>query len=67
MIIITNSSAFDKASYNQDTKKMTVEYKTGGNYTYDNISQDEVDSILSAQSRGSKLKEVIKGKSFTHN
>ena len=44
---------------------MTVEYKTGGNYTYDNISQDEVDSILSAQSRGSKLKEVIKGKSFT--
>ena len=67
MIVITNSSAFNKASYNQDTKKLTVEYKTGGNYTYDNITQDEVDSILSAQSRGSKLKEVIKGKSFTHN
>ena len=67
MIVITNSSAFNKASYNQDTKKLIVEYKTGGNYTYDNVTQSEIDSILSAQSRGSKLKEVIKGKSFTHN
>lgn len=64
MIIITNSTAFKEAAYDQDNKTLMVEYSTGGKYAYEDVTQDEVDSILSATSRGHRLKEVVTNKKF---
>lgn len=65
MIIITGSTAFVEAAYDQSTMKLMVEFKTGTKYAYDAVTQTEVDSILAAVSRGQKLKEIVTSKRFT--
>lgn len=67
MITITNSTAFNTATYNQDNNELIVEYKTGRKYTYSGVTLQEVDNIISAPSKGSMLKHVIAGKVFVHN
>ena len=44
--------------------KLYVTFHTGNSYEYSNVSQDEFISIKEAKSIGSKLKEVVKLKSY---
>lgn len=47
-----DSSAIAQFWYNEDTERMTLRFKTGGLYSYDNVSRALLDSFLTADSVG---------------
>ena len=62
---VSNSSQVDTIWYMVELNRMRVKYKpSGAEYLYHNVSKEEYDSVLSAESVGKKLREVITGKSF---
>lgn len=67
-LIITkeiNSSQVDTIWYSPNKSIMTVRFKfSDAIYSYSNISEEEHNSIIEAESIGKKLKEVVKGKPF---
>lgn len=55
------SSNVSGVSYNPELKILYVKFKGGTEYAYDNVPEDEYDSLLSAQSVGGYLNDNIKG------
>ncbi len=61
----TKGGSVTATGYDPKSKQMQAMFANESIYQYENISQAEYDSILNAESTGSKLKEVVKGKSYT--
>ncbi len=65
MTPITGSSQIIEMGYNELDKKMFVRFKSGPLYQYDEISQEEYDSIINDKdSIGTKLRKVVKEKLY---
>jgi hypothetical protein len=58
------SSISDDVTYNKTASQMRVVFTNKSKYEYDNISQEEVDSVKDAESSGKRLKEIFKGKPY---
>ncbi len=44
--------------------KLYITFHTGKTYEYDNISQDQYIELDQSESKGTKLKEIVKNKSY---
>ena len=58
------SSSIEAIGYEPKPRQMQALFKNNSLYQYDNVSQEEYNSILNSHSAGSKLKEVVKGKDY---
>jgi hypothetical protein len=58
------SSSLDSIAYNEKAKELTVIFKNNAMYRYGNISKKDYEQILNSKSAGSKLKEIVSGKTF---
>ena len=54
------SSNINAIGYSEDDRMMQVEFIGGSNYIYYDVSLDEFNSVLSANSVGSEFSKVIK-------
>jgi KTSC domain len=61
-MIVENSSSIKSYEFDNETKTLTVEFKAGSIYTYQNISDDIARDFRVAESKGSYLAKNIKGK-----
>lgn len=57
---ITNSSQVTRVKYNEETKTLTVTFKTGKSYDYYEVPKDIFDGLLAAESAGKYLNEFVK-------
>lgn len=57
---ITNSSQVTKVGYNEETKILTITFKTGKSYEYYDVPKDIFDSMLTAESIGKYLNQFVK-------
>ena len=48
--------------YDPMTRELQVEFKSGGTYVYEGVSQDEHAALMSAPSKGGFLASRIKGR-----
>lgn len=60
----TKGGSVTATGYEPTSKQMQAMFANESLYQYENITQEEYDSILNAESVGSKLKEVVKGKEY---
>lgn len=60
-IPIASSSNIQGVAYNDDTQVLTVQFKSGGTYTYDGVSSEKADGFSSAESAGKYLHQNLKG------
>ena len=60
----TKGSSVSALGYEAKGKQMQAMFANNSIYQYENISQAEYDSVVNAESVGSKLKEVVKGKDY---
>lgn len=63
MIKIDGSSSIKGMAYNEELQRMYVEFPNGI-YMYFSTTEDEFEQVFLAESRGTKLKEVVAGKSY---
>lgn len=63
--IVENSSTIDKVFYNEQMKSLTVQFKSGQQYKYENVSQDDFENLKNSESKGKFVNEVIKPKEFS--
>ena len=64
---VTGSSALRQASFNEEKDELVVTYANGKTYTYENLSYDDLDEILSGPDRilsGSAVNEIKKKYDF---
>jgi hypothetical protein len=61
-MIVENSSSIKSYEFDNEAKTLTVEFKAGSVYTYQNISDDIARDFHNAESKGSYLAKNIKGK-----
>ena len=64
---VTGSSALRQASFNEEKDELVVTYANGKTYTYENLSYDDLDEILSGPDRiltGAAINEVKKKYDF---
>jgi len=59
------SSSLESVYYHHKEKQLDVLFKNDSLYRYDNVSLGEYEQILNSDSPGTKLKEIVKGKSYT--
>lgn len=57
---ITNSSQVTKVGYNEETKTLTVTFKTGKSYEYYEVHKHTFDELLTAESIGKYLNQFVK-------
>lgn len=55
-----NSSAIRSASYDEQAQRLTITFKTGGQYTYESIPPDIYEGLAQADSPGSYWRSSIK-------
>ena len=55
-----NSTAISSANYDAGQQALTITFKTGASYTYDNVPQDIYDGLVQADSPGSYWRSSIK-------
>lgn len=55
-----NSSNVDEIGYNPETKVLSVRFKQGGLYHYNNVEPEKYDALKKADSIGSHLHKHIK-------
>ncbi len=60
-----NSSNIASIGYDPDNKKLTVEFRNGSMYEYENVPEDEYQELMGAGSIGSYFASNIKN-SFTY-
>lgn len=58
------SSSVYGTKYFPDTKQMYVGFYKTGEYCYEDVSQEEYDTIMAAESIGKGIYSVMKGKKF---
>lgn len=58
--VTPKSSAVSSISYNPQTKRMAVTFKSGKTYSYDNVSRQRFTSFSKAPSVGRALNRSIK-------
>lgn len=56
------SSNLASAEYNEETKTLTITFKSGSSYTYSGVDQEVYDGLLSAASPGTYFASQIKDK-----
>lgn len=61
-MIKPNSSQIAGYDYDPATKTLTVEFKSGGTYTYHDVPAEKFEAMQAAPSVGSYLHANIKGK-----
>lgn len=61
---VTGSSTVAARGYDKESATMRIEYHSTGLYDYYETSKEEYASIVKAESVGSQLRAVIKGKRF---
>lgn len=61
--VITGSSAFTSATFDETAQTLTVQYKSG-TYIYSGVSATEIQSIETASSKGRQLRNVVATKKF---
>ena len=54
------SSVVKALFYNDETQELTVEFKSGSKYRYDNVDQEEFDSFAKAVSKGKYFNKNVK-------
>lgn len=59
---LTSSQVVRAAWFDEETSTLTVEYKTGGTYTYPGISAADAASFEAAPSPGSWVHKHLKGR-----
>lgn len=59
------SSSIFLLGYDTKQHKMQVVFKNNATYKYDDVTKEQYKQILNADSPGTKLKEVVKGKTYT--
>jgi len=57
-----HSSNIEALAYNLTDKKMYVRFKSGAEYSYENVPADIFDSISKARSVGGKFSELVRSK-----
>lgn len=57
---VPTSSAITSSSYNPATKRMSVTFKSGKTYTYENVSRQRFTAFTRAKSAGSFINRSIK-------
>ena len=55
-----NSSNISDLAYNPATKVLTVTFKSGGTYSYENVDPEKYQALMSAESIGKHLHQHIK-------
>lgn len=56
-----NSSMLTAAGYDPETRELTVEFKNGSRYLYEEVSPDIFHDFLEAESQGGFFSRRIKG------
>ncbi len=62
--LVENSSTINKLFYNEQIKELTVEFKSGQQYKYENVAPIEFANFCNAESKGTFLNEQIKTKTY---
>ncbi len=58
------SENINKLFYNEQLNQLIVEYKSGGQYRYNEVSINEWNELISAESKGKFINESIKSKPY---
>lgn len=56
------SSQVTHAGYDPESKTLQIQYKSGGTYSYKDVSQDDYDKLQKAESFGKCMQSHICGK-----
>lgn len=64
LLKVTDSSSVIGMAHDEQLQRMYIEFKKTGVYVYYGVTTKEFEEVFLAQSRGTKLKEVIKGKNY---
>lgn len=56
-----DSAMLNDCSYDSDARELTVTFKNGKSYTYENVSQEAFDGLATAKSAGQYFGLNIKG------
>lgn len=56
------SSNLSALGYDPVTRELHAQFKTGGTYVYEGVSQDEMAALMASPSKGSHLAARIKGR-----
>lgn len=56
-----NSSDLESVGYDSDTNMLVVEFKSGNTYSYEGVSQDMYNELISSDSIGKYFNQYIKG------
>lgn len=56
-----SSSQVRATAYDADTQIFEVEFRSGGVYQYANVTPEERDTVLDAESVGGALNAIVKG------
>jgi len=56
-----NSSQVTHAGYDPESKTLQIQYKSGGTYTYKDVSQENYDKLTKAESFGKYMYTHIAG------
>lgn len=56
-----DSSTISAIGYDPEQNTLTVEFKSGGTYTYTNVSKSVYDELIGAKSIGTHFAKHIKG------
>ncbi len=56
------SSNLSSADYDEEARTMTITFRSGGTYTYENVDQGTYDGLLASPSPGKYFFENIKDK-----
>lgn len=61
-LVEVESSNINAVGYDQDTKKMVVEFKGGGQYEYTDVPFDVYTDLMDSDSVGQTFHKTIRGK-----
>ena len=61
---VENSSTISKLFYNELIHQLIVEFKSGQQYMYDQVSLEEYNNFCKAESKGKYMNENIKTKCY---
>jgi hypothetical protein len=60
MMLKVESSNIDAIGYDPDLKRLSVRFKSGRTYQYENVGEDDYQNLLNASSTGKHFNDHIK-------
>lgn len=64
LLKVEDSSSVIGMAHDEKLLRMYIEFKKTGVYVYYGVTAKEFEEVFLAQSRGTKLKEIVKGKDY---